>query len=472
MTGELEQLFLTVEDALGIKADEGALEKFREYLMAAYGPSYKEPGVWEKVFTSGEAAGFLTVNETYFFREPAHFYFLQEQLRSCGEEIRLCSAATSTGCEAYSIAAVIEQYNRVHRPVSYHIDAFDINPRVIETAERGLYGVHSFREDGKELRYLLNPYLEKQENGYAIDCGLRNHIRFFVHNILDPLEEESYDCIFFRNAFIYFSPRNRERLLSNMALALKEEGALIMGVSETAGVSHPRFDEKNRDEVFYFRRSSSAKAGVNAAGAAGLYRDPGFSGTLFGPEDAAGIPAPPEGGGGSRKQPSPGKERDIPVDAAGVEDLLRDEKKAEELSERIREALEESGARAGGNELVAAALFFLNRGNFAAAGGLLRVMEERSDLSFTAFLRGEYFYFQDMFTEAEFHYRISLGGDAGFWPALYRLSSLASTEALRKYRAEQALESLNRSRDLHYEVFIGGFSPDYYLGALLKQNAG
>ncbi|MDR2072626.1 MAG: hypothetical protein LBP60_04235 [Spirochaetaceae bacterium] len=474
MTGELERLFLRVEDTLGIKAEEDALKKFREYLISAYGPSCERPGVLEKVFTSGEAAGFLTVNETYFFREPAHFYFLQEQLPSYGEQIRICSAATSTGCEAYSIAAVIEQYNRAHRPVSYHIDAFDINPRVIETAERGLYGIHSLREDGKDLRYLLNPYLEKQENGYVINCDLRTHVRFFVHNILRPLEEEPYDCIFFRNAFIYFSPRNREKLLSNMAFALKKGGILIMGVSETAGASHPRFDEKDRNGVFYFELSPAVKTGLNTAGAAEFYREPLFTGTVFSPENAAGTQAPSDAETGDRKGPSPGKTRDLHIDAAGVGDILDGEGEAAEPPARIREIVNEpgTGAQFGGNELAAAAIFLLNRGDFTGTGRILRVMEERGDLSCTAFLRGEYFYFQDMFTEAEFHYKISLGRDTGFWPALYRLSSLAPTEALRNYRAEQALESLNRSRELRYEVFIGGFSPDYYLGALLKQNAG
>jgi chemotaxis protein methyltransferase CheR len=468
MTGELERLFLAVEDTLGIKADEGALEKFREYLAAACGSSREEPGVLARAFSSGEAADFLTINETYFFREPAHFYFLRNRLSSLGGGIRICSAATSTGCEAYSIAAVLEQYKRENPPVSYHIDAFDINPRVIETAERGLYGMHSLREDGRELRHLLDPYLEKQEKGYRVDPSLQNNIRFFVHNILNPLPEGTYDFIFFRNAFIYFSPRHRVKILSNLALTLKEGGLLIMGVSETAGVSHPSFDEQNQDGIFYFRKSPAVEAGLR--GTAEVYGDPFFSGTA--PSTGPGGRDPAEGASGSGVpgKRRPGKIRDLHIEAPEVGKILAGEEEAAELAERILQTPD--GEQFGGNELAAAALFLLNRGDFAGTGRILGFMEEQDDLSFTAFLRGEYFYFQDMFTEAEFQYKISLGKNAGFWPASYRLSFLACTGVLQKYRAGQALESLGRSRELHYEVFIGGFSPDYYQGTLLKQNTG
>jgi hypothetical protein len=176
---------------------------------------------------------------------------------------------------------------------------------------------------------------------------------------------------------------------------------------------------------------------------------------------------------GAGKEAPPEKPEEFRIDPAVVGEILAGEDEAGALSERIWKALEESGGGAfRGSELAAAALFFLNRGDFTGADRMLCFMEERDGSFFTGFLRGEYFYFQDMFTEAEFHYKISLGKDSGFWPAAYRLSALASTEVLQKYRAGQALESLSRTRDLYYEVFIGGFSPDYYLGALLKRNAG
>jgi chemotaxis methyl-accepting protein methylase len=260
MTAEAERLLVATEEKLGIKADEDDLEKFRQYLVHTYGSDYENSPMLEKVFYSGEAAGFLTINETYFFREQDHFTFLKKLLPSFPDRINICSAATSIGCEAYSIAMLIEYHNRSNRALAYHIDAFDINPHVIETAEKGIYGRNSFREDGSCFHSMANLYLQKSGDTCEVAPLLKNNIRFFVHNLLDPLHVFGfYDLVFFRNAFIYFSPRSRIKALSNLASSIKENGKLIMGVSETAAVNHPCFTrmhitEEIQGDVFYFQR--------------------------------------------------------------------------------------------------------------------------------------------------------------------------------------------------------------------------
>jgi chemotaxis protein methyltransferase CheR len=259
-------LFQAVEERFGIKADPDDIKKLQTYLRNNYGGENQE--TIEKIFSSGEAAGLLTVNETYFFREPAHFTLLRDLLPSFEQtmcpagnpglqsrQLQICCAAVATGCEAYSIAMLIEAYNKgIEKPLPYHIDAFDINPKVIETACEGAYSARALREDGSCFQYMAVPYLKKLENGYRIDDSLKKNICFFVHNLMDELPPKDYDIIFFRNAFIYISPRYRERILSNLAAVLKEDGLLIMGVSETAGAKHAAFDSKNRKDVFYFQK--------------------------------------------------------------------------------------------------------------------------------------------------------------------------------------------------------------------------
>jgi chemotaxis protein methyltransferase CheR len=245
------------EERFGIKADPDDLEKLQTYLWNTYGGEDGE--IVDKVFSSGEAAGFLTVNETYFFREPAHFSLLLDMLPSFEKTgIRICCAASATGCEAYSIAMLIEAYNRGAVPLSYHIDAFDINPKVIETACRGVYGVRALREDGSCFRYMADPYLNKTENEYQVLPSLKKNICFFVHNLMDELPPNEYDLIFFRNAFIYFSHQNRGRILLNLSKVLRKDGILLLGVSETAGAHNVCFDaglgERNRKDVFYFQK--------------------------------------------------------------------------------------------------------------------------------------------------------------------------------------------------------------------------
>ena len=243
------------EERFGIKVDPNDVKKLEDYLWETYGGEDAE--IIDRVFLSGEAAGYLTVNETYFFREPAHFSFLWDLLPSFEKTgIEICSAAAAAGCEAYSIAMLIETYNRsIASPLYYHIDAFDVNPKMIEAACRGVYSERSLREDGSCFRYMANPYLKKTENGYEVDGSLRKNIRFFEHNLMEQLPRKPYDLVFFRNAFIYFLPQYRERVLSNLSSALKEGGILIMGVSETAEAHHADLAKKYRNDVFYFQNS-------------------------------------------------------------------------------------------------------------------------------------------------------------------------------------------------------------------------
>ena len=257
MTNHLSRTF---EERFGIKTDPDDIEKLQKYILDTYGRI--DPQITDRVLSSGEASDFLTVNETYFFREPAHFSFLWDLLPSCDKKARICCAAVANGCEAYSIAMMIEAYNKTAKPVPYHIDAFDINPKVIENARRGIYTERAMREDGNCFHYMADPWLSKPENAaagevYQVNPSLKKNINFFVHNLMDNLSPKEYDIIFFRNAFIYFLPQYRERILSNLIRVLKDSGILIMGVSETAGVRHSRLEGRNINDVFYFKKISS-----------------------------------------------------------------------------------------------------------------------------------------------------------------------------------------------------------------------
>jgi chemotaxis protein methyltransferase CheR len=262
-----DNLIREAEERFGIKADPDDIAKLRAYLLNAYGGADHE--IINKVFSSGEAAGFLTVNETYFFREPAHFSFLWELLPSFEKTgLRICCAAAATGCEAYSVAMMIEAYNRtagaesaaaLAAPPLYSIDAFDINRKVIETAREGVYGPRAMREDGSCFRYMADPYLNKTENEYRVRPSLKKNVNFFVHNLMDELPAGEYDIIFFRNAFIYFSNRSRGRIILNLSKVLRKGGILLLGVSETAGAhnvcSDAGLEQKNKNDVFYFQKS-------------------------------------------------------------------------------------------------------------------------------------------------------------------------------------------------------------------------
>jgi chemotaxis methyl-accepting protein methylase len=75
---------------------------------------------------------------------------------------------------------------------------------------------------------------------------------------MDELPPKEYDIVFFRNAFIYFSAKNRGRILFNLSKVLRGGGILLLGVSETAGAHgvcfDAGFDEKSQKDTFYFQK--------------------------------------------------------------------------------------------------------------------------------------------------------------------------------------------------------------------------
>ena len=81
----------------------------------------------------------ITTNETFFFREELHFNFLQEKILpniSQNKELRIWSAASSTGEEPYSIAMLLSSYRY---PAPWFLLASDVNKSVLEHAKKGIY---------------------------------------------------------------------------------------------------------------------------------------------------------------------------------------------------------------------------------------------------------------------------------------------------------------------------------------------
>ena len=253
---DAELIIQSAEKYYGIKTDLIDAKKLETCIKEKYG--VLDTDILEKIFSSGEAAEFLTVSETYFFREPMHFDFLSEYLTQKNGNLKICSAGTASGCEAYSIAILIESFMNSginSNFKTYEIDAFDINLHQIEKANDGIYGQRSLREDGSTFHSIMEPYMNKNENNLTLLDSIKKNINFFVHNLMKELPYKDYDIIFFRNAFIYFTDDHRNTVLSNLSSALKENGLLIMGVSETANAKPKGLIQKINNDVFYFQKT-------------------------------------------------------------------------------------------------------------------------------------------------------------------------------------------------------------------------
>ncbi len=212
-----------------------------------------------------ELVTLLTVNETYFFREPAQLTLLVEGLiprlmtgRAAGQPIRILSAGCSTGEEPYSIAIALKEKfgDSVGHLVS--ICAGDIDHRALTTARRGEYGEFSFRALSPNLRD--RHFVSTEPRRYVLHEGVRSLVEFHHLNLLSPVYPKAirgFDIVFFRNVSIYFDVDTRRAILANLRAAMTETGILVLGASETLANDLGVFHLVEEGGGFYFAKTPS-----------------------------------------------------------------------------------------------------------------------------------------------------------------------------------------------------------------------
>jgi len=176
----------------------------------------------------------LTTNETYFFREPAHFHFLRDEIipQQGHHKMRVWCAASSTGEEPHSIAMVLAD---TLGKCDWDILATDISGKVLEQARTGVYRAERINHIPAE--YLKN-YCRRGIGDYdgmlAVVPSLRSRITFEQHNLLHAREHNGqFDVIFLRNVLIYFDNETKQKVIGNMLQSLRPGGWLILGHCES-----------------------------------------------------------------------------------------------------------------------------------------------------------------------------------------------------------------------------------------------
>jgi len=177
----------------------------------------------------------LTTNETYFFRESAHFDFLSALVegRRPATEFRVWSAASSSGEEAYSIAMLLA--DRLG-PRGWSIVGTDLSTAMVAAAQRGLYPVERARETPPSYlkRFCLKgsgPY----EGQLLIHKDLRARVTFRNANLMTPLPPDlgQFDVVFLRNVLIYFDQDAKQQIVERVSQHIKPGGYLFTGHAES-----------------------------------------------------------------------------------------------------------------------------------------------------------------------------------------------------------------------------------------------
>lgn len=184
----------------------------------------------------------LTTNLTAFFRESHHFDTLREFLMSRKHKpVRLWCAASSTGEEPYSMAMVAREV--MGPQADCKILASDIDTEALHTAKKGVYAKDTLK--GLPDRYIRSNFQKGQGGNMGMVRAkeeLKRMIDFKRINLTDPPPlSVKYDAIFCRNVMIYFNTETQRKILKYFAKALKPDGLLFIGHSESLSLISDEF---------------------------------------------------------------------------------------------------------------------------------------------------------------------------------------------------------------------------------------
>ena len=193
---------------------------------------------------------------TSFFRDPKTFQKLTETVfpalfknKAPDEPIRVWIAGCSTGEEAFSIAISLHEFlGEKLASTKIQIFATDISEKAIKKARAAIYT----KADVEKLSETqLRNYFIKSNGGYGLNKLIRGMCVFGPHNFLKDPPFAKMDLITCRNVLIYMNTFLQKKAFTTFHYALKENGFLLLGKSETPGASSDLFSQVEKHEKIY-----------------------------------------------------------------------------------------------------------------------------------------------------------------------------------------------------------------------------
>ena len=231
-------------------------------------------GEWDEA-RSALCARFLTIGETYFFREPRALdlvcdYASAHLAAGKTRPLRIWSAGCCTGEEPYSIAMALRRRVPGLAPAMASILATDLNQEFLDFARAGVYRRWSFRRtDPADHAAFFHAHGDGRSE---IDASLREQVRFAQLNLASQAypsaatATQAMDLIFCRNVLMYFGRSQIERVIARLRDSLVDGGWLVVNPSEASAELFAGFTPVYHEDAVFFRKSAEpAIAAVPAA---------------------------------------------------------------------------------------------------------------------------------------------------------------------------------------------------------------
>lgn len=226
--------------------------RLENYLLRNGYQSYKEYiDLVEKDPNGKEAANLvnvLTTNHTYFMREFEHFEYMEKVIlpwikktqENKGKDVRIWSAASSTGEEPYTIEMVLCDFFNLDKAWNTQILATDLSTRVLQKAKSGVYLAEQIQPlpESWKRRYFKKVSPEE----YQISMELRKKIVFQQFNLMDSIPfRGKFHVVFLRNVMIYFEEETKRQLLDRIYNHMVDGGYLFIGTTESIDKTATQF---------------------------------------------------------------------------------------------------------------------------------------------------------------------------------------------------------------------------------------
>ena len=210
----------------------------------------------------------LLINVTSFFRDPATFNVLKKKIfpkllksHEGDSPLRMWVCGCSTGQEAYSLAmTLVEFFEQTHSHRPAQIFATDISDAGVERARAGIYPENILQDVSPER---LRRFFTKVDGNYQVRKSIRDMCLFARQNVLVDPPFSNLDLITCRNVLIYFGPILQRKIIPLFHYALRREGFLVLGHSETIGASADQFSLVDKKQKIYLRKESFTRGGFD-----------------------------------------------------------------------------------------------------------------------------------------------------------------------------------------------------------------
>ena len=205
----------------------------------------------------------ISTNETLFFRDTGPFQLLQHKIlpelidaRAAKSSfsktnLKIWSAASSTGQQLYSIAIVLQELLGDMSKYSIKLIGTDISDAAVAQASSGKY--NKFEIERGLARDKLTKYFSSVGQTWKVNDQIRAMANFRKFNLMSPfIGLGKFDIVLCRNVAIYFTLEDRKKLFNKIADVLEPDGYLIIGSTESLTGICPRFIPKRHlRSIFY-----------------------------------------------------------------------------------------------------------------------------------------------------------------------------------------------------------------------------